>query len=304
MATGHLEPPAFRRMDADLWFIVDGLLRGAVVGAAVGAGLWFILDGLLPGPVIGGVAGPGLVFILPAWLGMTFVGAVLGAASGGVLGLAGYGRRRWWLPVMGGVVGSGAWLLYGYGLELLPSSPLFMRALPIAAAAGVLLGIWLMTLDPSSTGAKVAPMASGPLEVAAFRRVGALLWFTINGVMLGVVVGGAAGIAFAPSLGVSEQRWLMVTSVGAVLGAVVGGLIALAGYGRPRRLPAIGGVVASYGWLAWSWLLYSRDQSWSDWAGLFLLVLPFAAAAGVLQGIWLRKLRVRAHSTVTHSSTD
>ena len=96
----------------------------------------------------------------------------------------------------------------------------------------------------------------------------------------------------------------MAASVGAVLGAVVGALIAVTGYDRPRWLPAIGGVVASYGWLAWSWLLYSRDQSWLDWAGLFLLVLPFAAAAGVLQGIWLRKLRVRARSTVTHASTD
>src|SRR4051812_18445078 len=170
MATGHLEQPAFRRMGADLWFIVDGLLRGAVVGAAVGAGLWFILDGLLRGAVV--VGADGTVFVLPlnfgqpTWLMVTFVGAVLGAASGGVLGLDGYGRRRWWLPVIGGVVGSGAWLLYGYGFELLPRSPLFTRALPIAAAAGVLLGIWLMTLDPSSTGAKVAPMAPGPLEVA------------------------------------------------------------------------------------------------------------------------------------------
>jgi hypothetical protein len=304
MATGHVEQPPFRRMDADLWFMVDGLLRGAVVGAAVSAGLWFILDGLLQGPVVGGAAGTGFILILPTFLMATFVGAVLGAASGGVLGLAGYGRRRWWLPVIGGVVGSGAWLLYGHGLELLPRSPLFLRALPIAAAAGVLLGIWLMTLDPRSAGAKVAPMVPEPLEVAAFRRRGARLWFTVNGLVRGLVVGSAPGMALALALGVNEQRWLTATSVGGVVGAVAGGLIALAGYGRPKRLPALGAVVASYGWLAWSWLLYSRGQSWVDWAGLFLLVLPFAAAAGVLQGIWLRKLRMRARSTVTHSGTD
>ncbi len=304
MATGRLEQPPFRRMDADLWFMIDGLLRGGVVGAAVSGGLWFVLDGFLRGPVVGGVAGPGFILILPTWLMATFVGAVLGAASGGVLGLAGYGRRRWWLPVIGGVVGSGAWLLYGHGLELLPRSPLFLRALPIAAVAGVLLGIWLMALKPGSTGAKGAPMAPGPLEIATSRRVGALLWFTINGLLRGVVVGGAPGMALALALGVNEQRWLMATSVGGVVGAVVGGLIALACYGRPRRLPAIGGVVASYGWLAWSWLLYSRDQSWLDWAGLFLLVLPLAAAAGVLLGIWLKKLRVRPRSTVTHANTD
>jgi hypothetical protein len=97
---------------------------------------------------------------------------------------------------------------------------------------------------------------------------------------------------------------VVATSVGAVLGAVCGGLIALTGHGRPRWLPAIGGVIAGCGWLAWDWLLYSRDDPLSDWAGLFLLVLPFAAAVGVLYGSWLRKLRMRARSRVTDSSTD
>ena len=146
-------------------------------------------------------------------------------------------------------------------------------------------------------------MPTGPLEQAAFRRAGALPWFTVNGLLRGAVVGGAAGLALALSLTVNEQTWLTATSVGAVLGAAVGGLIALTGYGRPRWLPVIGAVVAAYGWLTWDWL-DSRGQPLSDWAGLLLLVLPFAAAAGVLHGIWLRKLRMRPRYRVTRSSTD
>ena len=152
-------------------------------------------------------------------------------------------------------------------------------------------------------------MATGPSEQAAFRRMGAPLWFTINGLLRGAVVGAAAGLTFALSLTVSQHPGRMVAvcvmaaSVGAVLGAAVGGVIALTGYGRPRWLPVIGGVVAAYGWLAWDWL-DSRGQPLSDWAALLLLVLPFAAAAGVLHGIWLRKLRMRPRYRVTRSSTD
>ena len=145
-----------------------------------------------------------------------------------------------------------------------------------------------------------------------------MLRFTISGVLRGVGVGGAAGLTFALLLtGIrltspyTLPAFLMAvycvvaTSIGALLGAAVGGVIALTGYGRPSWLPAIGGVLAACGWLAWNWRLYNRPGGLelSDWIGHFVLVLPFAAAAGVLHGSWLKQLRMPARPGPTRPST-